>query len=191
MKSIFETERLIARHWSPSTDVESAFEIYGDPDVMRYLGRSPEVVPCLDEQKARLEKIELAMLSKQNSTGMWAIMTKNDQEVIGSILFKELPDADNNPTGDFEIGWHLAKRAWGNGYATEAAEAIIQYAFKTMPILEVLHAVAYDENLKSLAVMKRIGMKDQGTTTKYYGISCRHFTLHKNQLQNSTHSLEQ
>ena len=177
MNPVFETDRLYARPWNSDTDVEAAFALYGDPEVMRYLGANPQVVPCLDDQKARLQKIEEMMLTKTDHTGFWALVRKEDDQVIGAILFKELPDGDNNPTGDYEIGWHLAKDYWGNGYATEAAQAVLQHIKTHRPDIKTVHAVAYPQNTKSLAVMRRIGMREDGQTDRYYGILCTHYVL--------------
>lgn len=177
MTPVFTTDRLIARPWDPETDATDAFALYGDPEVVRYLGASPEVVPCLDDQKARLQRIRAVYDAKTDHTGFWALERKEDGQVVGAILFKQLPDAQGEPTGDYEIGWHLAKAYWGQGYATEAAQAVVQYAFQNRPDLQTLHAVAYPQNLKSLAVMQRLGMISQGQTDRYYGITCAHFTL--------------
>jgi RimJ/RimL family protein N-acetyltransferase len=56
-----------------------------------------------------------------------------------------------------EIGWRLARSAWGNGYATEAALAVLAYGFDTLELPEIL-AVTTATNLRSQAVMRRIGM---------------------------------
>lgn len=174
---VFETDRLYARPWNSETDVESAFALYGDPEVVRYLGKNPEVVPCLDEQKARLQNLERLMATKTDHTGSWALVRKSDDQIVGAVLFKQLPDAEGNPTGNYEIGWHLAKAYWGQGYATEAGHAVVKHAFHHHPNLQTLHAVAYPENTKSVAVMQRLGMKNLGLTDRYYGVTCALYRL--------------
>ena len=56
-----------------------------------------------------------------------------------------------------EIGWRLARWAWGNGYATEAARAVVAYGFETLGLHEIL-AIAALGNERSHAVMRRLGM---------------------------------
>ncbi len=56
-----------------------------------------------------------------------------------------------------EIGWRLARSAWGHGYATEAARAVLAFGFDTLELPEIL-AVTTATNLRSQAVMTRLGM---------------------------------
>ena len=178
MTTIFETDRLTIRHWNAETDVDAAFALYGDPEVMRYLGANPQPVPNRETQAESLKKICETYNTRTDHTGFWAIVRKEDNQVLGALLFKEIPDGDQNPTGDYEIGWHLAKAYWGHGYATEAAQALLPYIAKNRPDIQTIHAIAYPENTKSLDVMQRLNMTHAGTTDKYYGISCTHYLHH-------------
>ncbi len=56
-----------------------------------------------------------------------------------------------------EIGWRLARPAWGQGYATEAARTVLAHGFGTLELPEIL-AVTTATNLRSQAVMRRLGM---------------------------------
>jgi RimJ/RimL family protein N-acetyltransferase len=69
-------------------------------------------------------------------------------------------------TNDVEIGWHLHPDAWGHGYATEAAEAVLDDAF-SRGLAKVL-AVIDPDNSASRAVCQRLGMTHLGRTTRYY-----------------------
>src|SRR5436190_18060817 len=111
MPVVFETERLIARHWEPERDAEDALAIYGDPEVMRFLGRTPQVIADLDEMRARLEKL-MEVYATHPGTGSWALEEKATGRVVGAVLVKLLPDGDGNPTQDTEVGWHLGRAAW-------------------------------------------------------------------------------
>jgi RimJ/RimL family protein N-acetyltransferase len=64
---------------------------------------------------------------------------------------------DGMPFTGVEIGWRLARSAWGQGYATEAARAALAHGFDTLELPEIL-AVTTATNLRSQAVMRRIGM---------------------------------
>jgi len=61
------------------------------------------------------------------------------------------------PFSGVEVGWRLARAAWGHGYATEAATIALEYGFATAGLSEIL-AVTAETNLRSQAVMRRIGM---------------------------------
>jgi RimJ/RimL family protein N-acetyltransferase len=61
------------------------------------------------------------------------------------------------PFTGIEIGWRLARSAWGHGYATEAALASLAFGFQVLALPEIL-AVTTAGNLRSQAVMQRIGM---------------------------------
>ncbi len=178
MKPIFETDRLRIRNWDTDTDVEAAFAMYGDPDVMKYLGAAPVVVPSVEEMGIRLRKRPKL---EEDGTGFFAIERKEDGHVVGSFIVKWLPDHEGHPTGDLEIGWHLAKSFWGNGYATEAAQAGIVYVIGTIPV-DFIHAIAFKENVRSVAVMARLGMAYVGETSKYYGVTASLYRLEKHRL---------
>jgi len=138
---------------------------------MQYLGSSPKVIESLEEMRTRIESNLKMEESRADGTGRWVILPKDgDGQMVGVILFVELPDGERNLTGDFEIGWHLHPDVWGKGYATEAAMAVRNFAFEAMPELIELRAIAYPQNAKSLKVMERIGMELEGKTDRYYGI---------------------
>jgi RimJ/RimL family protein N-acetyltransferase len=106
--------------------------------------------------------------------------------VVGSVMLKQLPrsapdfvagDAPSQPfvqptraadlTDDYEVGWHLARAHWGNGYATEAARAVVDWGFDELK-LDVIHAVVNPANAASIRVARRLGMSPLGRTRKYY-----------------------
>ena len=69
------------------------------------------------------------------------------------------PEPDHHPLGPHvQIGWRFARRAWGRGYATEAASAALEDAFRRAGLSEVLSYTAAD-NLRSQAVMARLGLR--------------------------------
>ena len=99
-------------------------------------------------------------------------------EALSSGLEQPLPDGDSAPTSDIEIGWHLARRHWGNGYATEAGRALLEWGFRELDLPE-LHAVIEEPNTASHAVALRLGMADHGLTDAYYGRELRHYVLRR------------
>jgi RimJ/RimL family protein N-acetyltransferase len=87
--------------------------------------------------------------------GWWAVEVRATGELIGFAGLDQV-DPDMPFTG-VEIGWRLARSAWGRGFATEAALTVLDYAFDTLELPEVL-ALTTATNLRSQAVMRRIGM---------------------------------
>jgi RimJ/RimL family protein N-acetyltransferase len=88
---------------------------------------------------------------------------------VGTIFVVDHVNSEKVKTGKYEIGWHLDPSAWGQGFATEAAQTLIPIARERG--LTCLHAVVYPENLKSLAVCQRLGMVNRGLTSEWYNTS--------------------
>ena len=78
-------------------------------------------------------------------------------------------------TGEVEVGFRLKKKFWNQGYSTEAGKALMQHGFETVG-LERIIAIVRPDNLASQAVIKKLGLKEEGTGT-YYGIHCLYFGL--------------
>jgi RimJ/RimL family protein N-acetyltransferase len=121
-----------------------------DPEVRRYLG------PLLTPGQAEAWVLNFQDDLARRGFGFWAVEVRSSGEFIGftglGILDDETPVA-----GSVEVAWRLARPAWGNGYATEAARAVVEYSFGPLGLPEIV-AVTMAENLRSRAVMERIGM---------------------------------
>lgn len=144
-----ETARLILRPWQAS-DLESFAQLNADPEVMRYfpapLSRT--------ESDALAERIQSAIT--ENGWGFWAVELKQNQQFIGFTGLHYQPEqfAFSPCT---EIGWRYAKQYWQNGYATEAAQACLDFAFQQLALNEVV-AFTATQNHPSEKVMQRLGM---------------------------------
>ena len=142
------TERLIMRGWRES-DLAPWAAMNADPEVRRYLG------PLLTFEQASAWVLNLQDDLDRYGFGFWALEVRASGEFIGftglDIVEEEMP-----VTG-VEIGWRLARSAWGHGYATEAARAALEYGFGILTLPEIV-AVTIAANLRSQAVMRRIGM---------------------------------
>jgi ribosomal-protein-alanine N-acetyltransferase len=169
----FETERLIARTWSLD-DAEAAFEMYGDPDVVRFIGG--HLQESVATTRELLDAIRARATILPAGMGSFPLVRRDTGELVGTALIKPLPGGDEQPTDDIEIGWHLARRHWGNGYATEAGRALLRRAFDDLELRRI-HAVVEPANDASHAVARRLGMSDLGTTDAYYGRTLRHYAL--------------
>jgi len=62
-----------------------------------------------------------------------------------------------------EVAWRLTRAAWGHGYASEAARRVLQFAFEKLP-LQAIDSFTAKSNVRSIAVMQRLGMTDVGRT---------------------------
>ncbi|MGB5971599.1 MAG: GNAT family N-acetyltransferase [Spirulinaceae cyanobacterium] len=175
MNKEFITQRLLLRPWQPQQDAQAAWEIYGDREVMRYIGDG-KVEKSITSVRDRLQLNVDRYDALNNGTGYWAAVEKATGQLIGAIILKQLPDAEGKLTQDVEIGWHLRRRSWGQGYATEGAKKILEYGFDSLN-LPVIYAITRAENKRSIRVMERLKMLPLGTTDKYYGIKCSLFQL--------------
>ena len=156
-----------ARPWRIS-DADAAFAIYSDWEVARWLGSTPRAVENLEEIDAFLTRV----MSRQDPPGhgFWAVET-HDGDLVGAVLLAPLPGSD-----DVEVGWHLARAEWGKGYATEIATAALDHGFDEVGLAQVI-AVVYPGNVRSLAVVQRLGMEPQGRSDRYYGVELEVFAL--------------
>jgi ribosomal-protein-alanine N-acetyltransferase len=162
-----ETERLIIRDWHPLQDAPSALDIYGDQQVTRWIG-DQETDVSIQAVQGRLYRYINRSITENPGTGIWAVVEKAIDRVIGTLLLVPLPGRDGQPTNDLEIGWHFRPASWGYGYATEAARAILAYSRQQLG-WSVLFAVTLPDNKRSIAVMDRLGMTCLGMTDNYYG----------------------
>jgi [ribosomal protein S5]-alanine N-acetyltransferase len=179
MPTIFETARLIVRDWIPDEDSEQAFEIYGDPEVMRFIGNG-ETVDSIESLRQRLQQVCDRYTQLNNGTGYWAIVEKETGKIAGSVILKQLPDNEGQPTSDYEVGWHLRRDSWGKGYATEAGRAAVKYGFNILK-LPTIYAVVKPANQASIRVTQRLGMTPMGRTNKYYSTELELFKLEAKQ----------
>ena len=91
--------------------------------------------------------------------GFWAVELKKSEDFIGFVGLHK-PTYEIPCTPCVEVGWRLAKKYWGYGYASEAAKLSLDFAFNQLMLAEVF-SFASVINTNSIAVMERIGMKNQ------------------------------
>lgn len=144
-----ETERLRLRVWEEA-DRDRFAALNADPIVMNDLGGPLS----RDDSDAKLDRYLKAWGSK--GYGRWLIET-----ISGDFLgyCGVLPVQADHPIGIHnEIGWRLIRKAWGYGYATEAARAALIDVFRRVRLMEVL-AYTDAQNIRSQAVMRRLGLR--------------------------------
>jgi RimJ/RimL family protein N-acetyltransferase len=140
-----ETERLVLRGWKPE-DFEAHARFMADTDVVRYLSGEP-----LSRSDAWRSMASIVGHWVLRGFGFWAVTRKSDGAFIGRVGL-------HNPEGwpSLEVGWTLGKEYWGQGYATEAATAAMEYGFLTQRT-DRLISVIDPRNVASQAVATRLG----------------------------------
>ncbi|WP_066952152.1 GNAT family N-acetyltransferase [Streptomyces lushanensis] len=142
------TDRLVLRRWQDS-DLEPWAAMNADPEVREHLG------DLLTREQSDASVAQFQAEFDRRGYGWWAVQLRATGGFIG---FAGLDQVDDGmPFTGVEIGWRLARSAWGQGYATEAALAGLAFGFETLGLHEIL-AVTTATNLRSQAVMRRIGM---------------------------------
>jgi RimJ/RimL family protein N-acetyltransferase len=143
------TPRLTLRSWRPE-DRDAFAVLNGDPEVSRDLG-GPMSRAASD---AKLERYRTTFARHGFSR---LAIEDADGRFVGYAGV--MPSRQNHPLGPHaEIGWRLVRAAWGLGYATEAARAVLADAFGRLALHEVLAYTAAD-NVRSQAVMARLGLQ--------------------------------
>ncbi len=157
-----ETKRLLLRQWREDDLADFAL-LNSDPEVMEYL---PKV---LSKQESDNLADKIINLISENGWGFWAVETKSDNSFIGFVGLHE-PKYELPVKPCVEVGWRLARKYWGNGYATEAGKASLEFAFETLN-LENIYSFTSVANLKSESVMKRLKLVDQNVNFNHPSIS--------------------
>jgi len=121
-----------------------------DPEVMRYF---PSL---LTKTESDLLAIRADGLFDEFGYGLWAVEQTDSGAFIGFTGLAPMPDGIPG-TGGVEVGWRLARKYWGHGFATEAAQASLMFAFTELKLPEISSITAV-VNKRSRAVMERLGM---------------------------------
>ncbi|MCM2472056.1 GNAT family N-acetyltransferase [Rhizobium sp. CG5] len=147
---ILETPRLTVRNWRDD-DRDLFREINADAKVMEFFAQRRSHA----EADAMMDKVR--RLITETGYGFFAVELQETGEAIGFCGLAPANIEPVLPEDTIEIGWRMATRFWGNGYMTEAALSLLDYAFAEKKLDEVV-SFAVAGNLRSRAVMKRIGM---------------------------------
>lgn len=149
MDKTIKTERLLLRPWKEE-DLEPFAQLNADPKVREYF-------PGLLSRQESDRAVDLmSQLIDKFGWGFWAASLIETGELIGTIGLNNVHFTAHF-TPAVEIGWRLAVKYWGKGYATEGARAALRYGFEVLNLEEIV-SFAVSENMPSRAVMERIGM---------------------------------
>jgi ribosomal-protein-alanine N-acetyltransferase len=144
------TPRLVLRDWRDG-DLEPFAALNAHPEVMRYLP-APLSRGESDALAARI-RAEAA----ERGFGLWALESPGEAPFLGFVGLS-MPAFRAPFTPCVEVGWRLAWRFWGRGYATEAAGGVLEHAFGALGLREVV-AFTTQANLASRRVMEKLGMR--------------------------------
>jgi RimJ/RimL family protein N-acetyltransferase len=139
-------------------DIPAAHRIYSDPEVMRYVGHG--AVKRVSETRAMIA----AYAAHQAAHGysFWAVVERATGALIGDAgLF-----LSQGVGPEVEVGYTLARSAWGRGYGSEAARACVDAAFGPLG-LDAVIALVVPDNERSLRVIQRLGMVPDGRRHAY------------------------
>jgi RimJ/RimL family protein N-acetyltransferase len=150
-----DTPRLHLRPFTPD-DVDAIHVVYSDPDVMRWVGSGPMA------DRAASERLVESYAGHQHTYGFafWAVIERASGSLIGDA------GLHRTTVGETELGYTLAKSAWGRGYATEAAGAWLEAAFGELGIDEVI-ALVEPPNRASVHVLEKVGFRRNGTRVAF------------------------
>jgi RimJ/RimL family protein N-acetyltransferase len=142
------TERLTIRTFRPEGDSKAMLAVYGDPEVMRFIagGALPDVVAV------RSLLTDYTEAQRVRGFSSWAVVERTSGRLIGDAGFGIF-----EPTGDVELGYTLARDAWGHGYATEAASACLAAGLQHLDVPRIV-ALVDEANAASLRVAERLGL---------------------------------
>lgn len=147
MHIITHTPRLVIREFFPG-ELETYLHHFTDEEICVYLPKRTTA------ERINIFQTALLNYSSTKLTGIWGMFSKESGEFVGSCLLRPFDD----DTKVLELGYSLDKKHWGQGIATEMAQAMIVYGFSNTTIDEVV-AVTVLQNIASQHVLEKAGFK--------------------------------
>jgi ribosomal-protein-alanine N-acetyltransferase len=164
------TSRLVLRAFR-SADIDDVFRLDSDPRVMRYIGDGS--VHKRAQVAAALARAG-AYYRNYPGLGVWPVEERAGGRFIGWFCLKYVPD-----TVEVEVGYRLLPEAWGKGYATEGASALLRYGFDVLGLYRII-GITHPENAASQRVLQKAGLSDRGWG-RYYDRRVRVFACEAQQ----------
>jgi ribosomal-protein-alanine N-acetyltransferase len=141
-----ETPHLLLRPWTQE-DAEPLFRILQEPDILKYF---PPTTMTLEKTLHYID--HQTKHWQERGYGHWAVILKEDKQVVGWDGLEFLPETDEN-----EVAYLLTHRVWGRGFATEAAHAAVSYGLGTAGLPAIIGLV-HPENIGSIRVLEKCGL---------------------------------
>ena len=155
------TQRLLLREIE-SSDQASLYSYWSDLEFARYLPRGPLTEESVSDF---VERVLSGRHSRPRRYFRFAITLKEDGRFVGDCVCR-ISDPENREDlsriiGQAYIGYFLAKEFWGQGYATEVAKTLLSFGFQKLGLVRIW-AWCDTENLASIRVLEKVGMKREG-----------------------------
>jgi RimJ/RimL family protein N-acetyltransferase len=167
MEAVLETDRLVLRRFTAG-DAGGLAALDADPEVMRFLGPVRSRAEIAAEVLPRL----MACHARHPGFGYWAARIRGGGELAGwfglrpvtpgSAAIVDWPDAPAGDVAVAELGYRLRRSAWGQGYATEGARALVRRAFTGLGVSRVV-ATTMAVNTRSRRVLEKAGLRHART----------------------------
>jgi len=161
------TARLVLRGFTED-DVDPLYHILSAADVLRYF---PDPKP---PPRERVHKIISRQLQhwEEHRYGWWALEPRSNKGLIGWSGLQFISE-----TAEVEVGYLLGQPFWGQGLATEAAQACVRYGFEQLG-LETIVGIVHPDNIASQRVVEKLGLSFVDRT-RYFGMDCYHYRMER------------
>jgi RimJ/RimL family protein N-acetyltransferase len=163
-----ETLRLEMRDFVPE-DSADLYRLNSDPKVMRFIGDGAPVGPA---RHADIMRRVLRYPRLYPDLGFWYTTRRDTGEFVGWFTLKYC-----STSTDIETGYMLLPEAWGSGFATEGASAMVRYGFDDLRLDRII-GVTHPENFASQRVLQKAGLADAGWG-RYYDADLRLFAARR------------
>jgi RimJ/RimL family protein N-acetyltransferase len=163
-----ETERLRIRQFEPDQDAGPLHELWGDAEAMRFIPGA--VKTSVEETRERLTRTRERA---PDGWGFWALARREAGRLVGGVgLF---PLAWEGP--EIELAYHIVPSSWQRGYASEAARALLDAAWRETELDQIV-AVTLPGNAGSIRVLEKLGLRDEGPA-RYRGLDVVRYSIER------------
>ncbi len=159
------TARLTLRSFTEA-DAAPLHRLLGEGDVLRYFPQTEP--PALDRVQRMVGNILYHW--EERGYGWWAVELRQTRGLIGWNGLTYLPETD-----EVEVAYLLGRPFWGQGYATEGAQASLRYGFEQVGA-ETIVGIVHPDNIASQRVLEKIGLSDPRRTS-YFGMDCYRYAI--------------
>lgn len=142
------------------SDVPAMSAILGDAETMRYIGPGFQRGLTAEETGAAIARMSDAY--ERNGIGIWPVVVKATGELAGECGLQAMPG-----TSDVEVAYIFGKAHRGNGYAIEAARAVVEFGFRERSLPSIV-ALVHRFNAPSIALINKLGMRFERVVRAYH-----------------------
>ena len=166
-----KTAKLTLRAFNEQ-DVDDMYHILLGKNVLRHFPNSSP------PSRVQVEKMIRGLLEHwgKHGYGLWAVHSRSEEKLMGRCGLQYLPETD-----EVEVDFILGNKFWGQGFATEAGHASLQYGFETLG-LNTIVGIVHRDNIASQRVLEKIGMRFM-EAKESFGMACFQYALEKSQYE--------